>query len=83
MSIIDSFEKKTANYLETIGVSLNNKKVLVALSGGADSVSLLLCLKALGEKAGFSVSALHVNHGIRGEEADRDENFCKNLCKLL
>lgn len=81
MSIIDSFEKKTANYLETIGVSLNNKKVLVALSGGADSVSLLLCLKALGEKAGFSVSALHVNHGIRGEEADRDENFCKNLCK--
>lgn len=80
MSIINSFEKNTANYLETIGVSLNNKKVLVALSGGADSVSLLLCLKALGEKMGFSVSALHVNHGIRGEEADRDERFCINLC---
>lgn len=80
MSIIDSFEKNTANYLKTIGISLSNKKVLVALSGGADSVSLLLCLKALGERIGFSVCALHVNHGIRGAEADRDERFCIDLC---
>ena len=56
-------------------------KILVALSGGADSTCLLLCLHKLASKHGFSVYALHVNHGIRGTEADRDEKFARNLCE--
>lgn len=50
----------------------------VALSGGADSVALLLML------AGDPLlSAVHVHHGIRGEEADRDADFCRRLCERL
>ncbi len=54
--------------------------VCAALSGGADSVSLLLALKELSEEYGFSLSACHLNHGLRGEESDRDQRFCKELC---
>ncbi len=53
------------------------EKVLVGLSGGADSVSLALCLKQLG----FAVCCVHVDHGLRGEESDRDREFCKEFCK--
>jgi tRNA(Ile)-lysidine synthase len=53
--------------------------VLCALSGGADSVALLLLLNELDVK----LCAAHLNHGIRGEEADRDEEFCKKLCAEL
>ena len=57
--------------------------VLVALSGGADSVFLVRLLAALSARDGFPLRALHVNHGIRGEEALRDENFCRALCREL
>ena len=57
------------------------KRILVGLSGGADSTCLLLSLKNLSEKYGFGISALHVNHMIRGEEADRDEKFARKLCE--
>ena len=49
--------------------------VTVALSGGADSVSLLNVLVSLKDKLNINVSAAHLNHMIRGEEADRDEKF--------
>lgn len=52
------------------------KKILVALSGGADSVCLLLALK----EYGADICAFHFNHSIRGKEADRDEFFCRQLC---
>lgn len=55
--------------------------VIVALSGGADSVSLLHIMKRLGERLELNIYAAHLNHKIRGEEADRDERFCKILCK--
>ena len=55
--------------------------VVVALSGGADSVSLLHCLYSIKEQYDLTLHACHVNHGIRGEEADRDEEFCKILCE--
>lgn len=49
---------------------------LVALSGGADSVALLLVLM----EAGYKVEAAHCNFHLRGDESDRDEQFCKELC---
>ena len=57
--------------------------VVCGLSGGADSVALLLSLYQLREKLGIKVEALHVNHCIRGDESDRDEEFCRTLCKRL
>ena len=55
------------------------KKILVALSGGADSVCLLYALREYGAQ----ICAFHLNHCIRGEEADRDERFCRELCEKL
>lgn len=55
--------------------------VLVAFSGGADSSALLHSLWKRSQKSGFPLAAAHLNHGIRGEEADRDELFCKNVCE--
>ena len=52
---------------------------LVGLSGGADSVALLLILRELG----YLVEAAHCNFRLRGEESDRDETFVKELCSRL
>lgn len=56
------------------------KGVAVAFSGGADSVFLLLCMKELSLAFGFPLCAIHVNHHIRGEEAERDAEFCRSFC---
>lgn len=55
-------------------------EITLALSGGADSVCLFYVLLELKEKLNFKLSAVHVNHQLRGEESDRDENFVKELC---
>ncbi len=57
--------------------------VYAALSGGADSVCLLLVLNEFSERYKITVKAVHVNHHLRGEESDRDEKFCADLCKRL
>lgn len=54
------------------------QKYLLGFSGGADSV----CLFHLLRTQGYSFSVAHVNHGIRGEEADRDEDFCRTLADM-
>ncbi len=69
------FEQKVYNFIKQQRLSMEN--ICVALSGGADSTALLLLLKRLG----YNVFALHVNHQIRGDEADRDEQCCRSLCK--
>ena len=56
-------------------------KVLVALSGGADSVCLLDVLLCLKDSYGITLAAAHLHHGLRGEEADRDEAFCRDFCE--
>ncbi|MBE6781621.1 MAG: tRNA lysidine(34) synthetase TilS [Ruminococcaceae bacterium] len=59
------------------------QNVTVALSGGADSVCLLYALKEIEEKYSLNLSAVHINHLLRGEESFRDEEFVKNLCAKL
>ncbi|MBR4282288.1 MAG: tRNA lysidine(34) synthetase TilS, partial [Clostridia bacterium] len=60
-----------------------NSKVLVALSGGADSVLMLRLLCRYREDFGLNIRAAHLNHCLRGDESLRDENFVKSLCDEL
>lgn len=59
------------------------KSITVALSGGADSVSLLHSLKMLQQELGIQLSACHVNHNLRGQESDGDEAYVRSLCEEL
>lgn len=58
-------------------------RVMAAVSGGADSMALLRILLALAPQLGLTVTACHVNHGLRGPAADRDEAFVRAQCAAL
>ncbi len=62
-------------------------RICAAVSGGADSVALLLTLKAANQtkndSLGIGLSAVHVHHGIRGAEADADQQFVADLCTRI
>ena len=68
-----------AHYIEDRRLLDKSRLQLVALSGGADSVALLLLLRDLG----YRLEAVHCNFQLRGDEADRDEDFCQSLCDEL
>ncbi|MEY8338632.1 tRNA lysidine(34) synthetase TilS [Lachnospiraceae bacterium 62-35] len=55
--------------------------IIVAVSGGADSICLLYVLKGLSGSLGISLEAFHLHHGIRGDEADRDAEFVEQICR--
>ena len=75
----DMEEKKVYRYIEEEQLFGPEDRILVALSGGADSVALLrmLCLSS------YHCEAAHCNFHLRGEESDRDERFVRRLCKEL
>ncbi len=79
------FCEKVKETIKKYSLAEKNEKITVALSGGADSVALLLSLLKIKdeEDLSFSVSACHLNHGIRDCSAIRDENFAKELCEKL
>ena len=57
------------------------KRVCVAISGGVDSTALLHYLKSCEKEAGFSLFAVHCEHGIRGEESRLDQAFVQGICQ--
>lgn len=69
--------------LRCAGVLRPEATLLVALSGGADSVALLRAVCALGMRHGFFTRAAHVEHGLRGEASVEDARFCERLCAEL
>ena len=73
MTLLDHVKQALA----AVGIQPESGLLAVALSGGADSVCLLLALKELG----FRVHALHCNFELRATESDADEAFCRRLCR--
>ena len=70
-------EDRVEAYIRRMGLLKPEGLHLVALSGGADSVALLLILRQLG----YRIEAVHCNFHLRGEESDRDEAFVVGLCQ--
>lgn len=70
-------KQKVARYIDRYKLFSPGDKILVALSGGADSVALLRLLLALG----YTCEAAHCNFHLRGQESERDEMFVRQLCR--
>ncbi len=75
--------RKALSTIERNYMLVPGDRVGVAVSGGADSVALLHILRIATEKMNLELFALHLNHGIRGEESDRDQFFVKDLSESM
>lgn len=74
---------KVKKYIYENNLLNKGERVLVALSGGPDSVCLLHILYSLKEELQIDLGAMHINHMLRGEEAKEDSIYTKNLCDKL
>lgn len=75
-------ETKVGAFLERHSFSLKNKRIVVGVSGGPDSLALLYFLMKQKEKLQLSITAAHVDHMFRGEESSQDALFVKNYCEI-
>lgn len=73
-------EKKVFEYIKKYDMIHSGDLVVIGVSGGADSMCLLDLLIKYRKKLNYDIAAVHVNHMIRGEEADHDEEFVKKYC---
>lgn len=71
---------KLLQQLERYSMIESGDRVICAVSGGADSMAMLWSFYLLREKLGIELAAAHFNHGLRGEESDRDEVFVREFC---
>ncbi|MCZ7603483.1 MAG: tRNA lysidine(34) synthetase TilS [Melioribacteraceae bacterium] len=78
-----TIEQKVINFIDTHKLISEGDKLLVGLSGGPDSVFLIHFLKKFQRKYKIEISAAHLNHKLRGNDSEKDEEFCKNLCMKL
>ncbi len=83
IKIFNEILQNIQNTVTKHGMLDNVQKVVVGFSGGADSTALLHFLYYFASEKGkkFEVVAVHVNHGLRGAEAQRDEDFVRDFCK--
>lgn len=75
--------QKVQKYIEELHMVSEGDRLLVGVSGGADSVCLLLVLYAIFKGANVSMEVVHVEHGIRGEESRKDAAFVAELCERM
>ena len=75
--------EKAIKAIKEYNMLKNGSKVIVGLSGGADSVCLLHFLSTIKEEYNLELVAAHINHGIRGDEANSDAKFSKEFAKKL
>lgn len=75
--------EKVKKYVSKWHMIEKEDRVIVGVSGGADSVCLLFVLSELRKEIPFEIIAVHVNHGLRGKDADADEAYVKQFCSSL
>ena len=78
-----SLLQQMLDYVDAHNLFVGDSLLLVMLSGGGDSVALLHLLseaKSLDSRFEYDISVMHINHQLRGKEADGDENFTQRLC---
>lgn len=78
--MIKTIEQKALKFIDENHLIDFGDKILVALSGGADSVFLLSFLLKFKKRFRIKLAAFHLNHKLRGKSADDDEKFCKDFC---
>ena len=78
-----TIEQKVLKFIDRHNLIAPDDMLLIALSGGPDSVFLLHFLKKFARRFKSNLIAVHINHQLRGFESDEDENFCKEVCKEL
>ncbi len=76
-------KEKVAAFIRENGLIPRGASVVAGVSGGADSVALVYVLMQLKEELGARIFAAHLNHGIRGADADADEAYVVKLCETL
>ena len=76
-------QKKVMEWIRLNEMIRAGEHIIVGVSGGADSVCLLLILLELQAEYSLTLTVVHVNHGIRGEEGEADAHFTQELCKEL
>ncbi len=69
------------NYVRDNEIIKENDQIIIGLSGGADSMCLLILLERLSSQMDLNLIAVHVNHQLRGKEADEDEKYVKEFCE--
>ena len=74
-------KREVLAYIKQNKMIKKNDVILAGVSGGSDSMAMLHLLKELQQELGFVLRAVHVHHGIRGKEADRDSSFVENVCR--
>ncbi|MCK9282098.1 MAG: tRNA lysidine(34) synthetase TilS [Melioribacteraceae bacterium] len=73
-------EQKVIKFIADNCLINENDQILIALSGGADSVFAFLFFLKFAKKFKITISAIHINHKLRGNEAEEDQKFCEVLC---
>ena len=74
-------KREVLAYIKQNKMIEKNDVVLAGVSGGSDSMAMLRILKELQPELKFMLRVVHVHHGIRGQEADRDSSFVENICR--
>ncbi len=82
MSSEKDFQGRVWSYVNRLSMIEKQDKIVVGVSGGADSVCLVLVLQEAVEKLDCQLEVAHLNHGIRDREADRDALYVEEFCKV-
>ena len=75
-----TIEQRVLKFIDNNSLINEGDKIIVSLSGGPDSIFLIKFLKKFRRRLKIDLAAFHLNHRLRGKDADKDEEFCRRFC---